>query len=167
VGRAAEHAKYQLHFPFEADCPESSPRHVGLSVELYDSPWQEYPMRSWFCSSACERAYLEDGDFRYEECNSCARQVCVRNPANGWQEHFRHHSGLGHACLRCYETEILENGQPRDDFEGDSISGGMFFSTGNQEAWDAGFQEFDPFVNYLISSRSDALMYNTHARILN
>jgi len=34
------------------------------------------------------------------------------------------HSELGEVCLRCYQDEILENGQPRSGFDGEAIGAG-------------------------------------------
>ena len=66
-------------------------------------------------------------------------------------------------CLRCYQDEILENGQPRSDFEGEEMGGGMFFSWGNREAKAAGFEEVEDFRDFYITNLASVLRYNSQA----
>jgi hypothetical protein len=127
---ASAHAG-QLHFDFVNYCYENEPRMPGVYAELFDTPWEDKGREAWFCGDECEHLYRFSGDFEYPECDSCGRAVCTQNPSNGWHVQYRDHSELGRICLRCYEREILENGQPRADFRGSSIEGGMFFSYGN------------------------------------
>ncbi|MBI4446884.1 MAG: hypothetical protein HY645_13385 [Acidobacteria bacterium] len=135
----------------------------GIFAELYDTPWQEQPRTAWFCSDACEEAYTSSGSFDYDWCDGCNRQICGQNPGNGWHVQFREHEELGYVCLRCYETEILENGQPRSDFEGSRIKGGMFFSHGNEEPKRTGFEEVSGFDDYFVATTQEAKKYNSHA----
>ena len=137
-------------------------RRGGLA-ELFDTPWDDKPRVVYFHSDECEDAYCRSGSFDYIQCESCSRLVCEQNPANGWHIQFRAHADLGYICLRCYETEILSNGQPRIDFEGHSIRGGMFFSRHNIEAVQAGFEEVAEFKNYLVQNSGSARRYNEHA----
>jgi hypothetical protein len=144
-------------------CPENSPKREGLYSELYDTPWQEQGRSVWFCSDECEQAYCFSGDFEYPTCEACQRQVCTQNPANGWHVQYRSHADLGEVCLRCYQEEILKNGQPRSDFEDEEIGGGMFFSWGNREAKAAGFEEVDPFRDFHVANLNSVRRYNSHA----
>lgn len=120
----------------------------------------------WFCSDECEQTYCFSGDFESPTCEACQRQVCTQNPANGWHTQYRSHSDRGEICLRCYQDEVLKNGQPRSDFEGDQIRGGMFFSSGNREALAAGFKEANEFQDFYVTGRADAGKYNRHALAL-
>ncbi len=135
----------------------------GLTAELYNTPWEKKPRNVWFCSEGCEESYCRSGSFDYVICTSCDREVCQQNPVNGWHVQFRNHEDLGYICLRCYEGEILKNGQPRSDFEGNQMKGGMFFSRGNLEAEDAGFEEVMGFRNYFVNGREHILKYNRTA----
>lgn len=138
------------------------PRHS--LVELYNTPWLEEGRLVYFHSEACEQSYCSSGSFDYIWCDGCDRQVCEQNPRNGWHLQFRHHAGMDtYLCLRCYQDEILENGQPREDFEGDRVKGGMFFSYGNAEPKDKGFEEVAGFENHFVSDRKAAQRYNNHA----
>lgn len=74
---------------------------------------------------------------------------------------FRDHADLGWICLRCYQNEILDNGQPRTDYEGSRIHGGMFFSYGNPESRARGFDAVDGFSDYFVNSRTAAERYNS------
>lgn len=135
----------------------------GLYAELFDTPWEKSPRMAWFCSDECEQAYCSSGEFDYLICEACARRVCEQNPHNGWHIQFRHNENLGYICVRCYQDEILKNGQPRADLESGSIYGGMFFSWGNTEPKDAGFQEVAGFRDYFVEGLESARKYNTHA----
>lgn len=139
---------------------------TGMTAELFGTPWDEKPRVVFFHSEECEEAYCRSGSFDYVDCESCGRLVCEQNPANGWHWQFRDHSEIGYVCLRCYEKEVLENGQPASDFVSGSIRGGMFFSSDNHEPTDAGFAEVPGFETYFISSEGDALRYNAYALAL-
>jgi hypothetical protein len=152
-----------MHFPFVESCPESYPRMPGLYAELFDTPWEQSPRTVWFCSDRCEESYCFSGDFEYSFCDCCGRKVCSQNPSNGWQVQYRSHRELGEVCLRCYEEEITKNGQPRSDFEGNQILGGMFFSWGNREPVAAGFDEVEGFSDCYITNHDSARRYNSHA----
>ncbi|MDA2912537.1 hypothetical protein MYX77_01005 [Acidobacteriia bacterium AH_259_A11_L15] len=136
---------------------------TSIFAELYDTPWEDKPREVFFHSDECEEVYCRSGSFDYTECETCDRQVCEQNPRNGWMLQFRKHTDLGYICLCCYQDEILKNGQPRSDFEGHTIDGGMFFSYGNTEAQDAGFEEVPEFIDYFIRSADDVRPYNQHA----
>jgi hypothetical protein len=141
----------------------------GRTVELYDTPWEDQPKLVFFHSDECEEAYIHADSFGYRDCESCGRTICQQHPGNGWQWQFREHEDLGETCLKCYQDEILENGQPRSDFESvphqpaGKIKGGMFFSWGNTEPKEAGFEEVDGFDNYFVQDRTHAVLYNERA----
>ena len=152
----------QLHFDFVNYCYENEPRMPGIFTELFDTPWDE-DREVWFCGDECEQLYRCSGDFEYPECDSCGRAVCTQNPANGWHVQYRDHSEIGLVCLRCYQDEILKNGQPRSDYMGKSICGGMFFSYGNLEPKKAGFSEVPGFSDFFICFPESASRYNAKA----
>ena len=137
-----------------------------MTYDLFDTPWKTAPRKTWFCSDECQEAYMSSGSFDYEACESCDRLVCQQNPANGWMWQFRTHATIGEVCLRCYEKEILENGQPRSDFENSRINGGMFFSYGNGEAHNADFWEVEGYENYFINDGESARRFNMKAMSL-
>ncbi len=132
-------------------------------ADLYPTPWKDEPSETHFCSEECEHAYLYAGDFQYRDCEACGRMVCQQNPANGWMCQFREHADLGDICLRCYETEILKNGQPRSDFEDAQIKGGMFFNGGNPEPKAKGFDTVDGFDHFYVTGADTARRYNSRA----
>lgn len=136
---------------------------IGSFAELYDTPWESSPRRVFFHSDECEEAYTRSGSFDYIDCEGCGRTVCEQNPRNGWMAQFRDHADLGYVCLKCYETEILENGQPRVDFQGNRIGGGMFFSGDNHEPLNTGFESVPDFTDYFVNSSEEAARYNRHA----
>lgn len=150
---------------YDADLRYHSPDplHDSRFAELYDTPWDKAASEVYFCSDDCEQAYCSSGSFDYAYCDGCERQVCEQNPSNGWMTQFRDQAELGRVCLRCYEKEILNNGQPREDFEGERIHGGMFFSRGNAEPAAVGFQEVAGFDNYFVPSSVGAARYNSVA----
>lgn len=156
------HIQRQIHM-WPCNLVEEDYQLKGAFAELYDTPWDEAPRVVWFCSDECEHAYCSSGEFDYVACRACARRVCEQNPRNGWHIQFRDHENLGHVCLRCYQDEILENGQPRSDFESESIRGGMFFSWGNTEPKDAGFLDVVRFKDYFVEGPESARKYNAHA----
>ncbi len=159
------HRKEQPHLYGPAACGFLQRKFYdrGMRAELYDTPWDKAPRNVWFCSDECEEAYTRSGSFDYASCEGCGRDVCQQNPSNGWMWQFRTHADLGEICLRCYEKEILGNGQPRSDFENSRINGGMFFSYGNGEAHNAGFWEVDGYENYFINDSESAHRFNMKA----
>jgi|GEM_PF-3012599 len=156
------HRREQMHFwPCAFLTRKYYP--IGFFADLYDTPWESTPRRVFFHSDECEEAYTRSGSFDYIDCDGCRRTVCEQNPANGWHVQFRDHVDLGYICLRCYEKEILGNGQPRSDFEGSRIRGGMFFSSGNSEPRQNGFDEVSGFTDYFVDGAERARHYNEHA----
>lgn len=156
------HEAEQLHF-WPCDFLERRYYALGVTRGLYDTPWEDKPKLKFFHSDECEESYIHPGDFNFIDCEGCGRTICEQNPANGWHVQFRDHADLGYVCLKCYEAEILENGQPRSDFETSKIGGGMFLSWNNTEARDAGFEDVDGFRNYFASGREHARQFNQKA----
>lgn len=136
---------------------------IGVMRELYDTPWDDQPKTRFFHSDECEEAYTKSGSFDYVDCEGCGRTVCEQNTRNGWMVQFKDHADLGYVCLRCYEEEILKNGQSRSDFEGTRIKGGMFFSSDNREPKGKGFEEVSEFKDYFVNGPETAKPYNKHA----
>lgn len=157
------HAKEQLHLFGTCAFLERDFWPRGSFYTLYDTPWDKEGREVFFHSDECQEGYMRSGSFDYTECEGCGRYVCEQNPANGWHYQFRRHEDLGFVCLQCYETEVLENGQPRSDFEGSGIKGGMFFSKWNTEPIDAGFEEVEEFKYYFVRDKREARRYNDHA----
>ena len=160
IRRALAH-RVQLHFSFAEDCPRFH-ADAGYLQKLYETPWEEEGDQHWFCSEECTAAYL----LLYEECGSCERVIRDVHPRSLRQSQFRDHVRYGGMCLQCYEGEILTNGQPREDFEGDTIRGGMFFSWCNPEPRQARFSPVDGFADYYVSDRLVVRLYNSRARRL-
>lgn len=132
----------------------------SIVLDLYNSPWDDEPYAGQFCSSQCHDEYSEP----FTQCQTCRRTICEH--VKGLHANFRSHTRLGHACLRCYEREVLTCGQPREDYETDVIRGGMFFNHANPEPKNAGYTEVNGFKNYLVKSHQDANTYNEKAREL-
>lgn len=156
------HAEEQMHM-WPCDFLLTGFDDHAVVSELYPTPWVDKPKEAWFCSEQCETDYLYTGDFQYRQCGECSRMVCQQNPSNGWMWQFREHAELGDICLRCYESEILRNGQPRCDFESDHIGGGMFFNGGNPEPKAKGFREVPGFRNFYVTGSDTARRYNAEA----
>ena len=161
--RQERHARQQLHL-WPCSFLTRSFYRQGYVHELYDTPWEAQPHEVYLHSDECEQAYIHADSFGYRECEVCERTICQQHPGNGWHWQFREHAELGEICLRCYEQEILENGQPRKDFEtAGRITGGMFFSGDNHEPRNAGFEEVDGFSNYFVPDDRAASRYNARA----
>lgn len=129
---------------------------------VYHTPWEDNPHEIRFCSENCEEEYLHSGDFSYFYCEGCNREVCEQNPRNGWMIQYRITNDSEQVCLRCYEEDILKNGQPDEDYEGDKINGGMFFSYGNLEPLRADYETL--LEDFFIGSSQAAAEYNKMAR---
>lgn len=140
-------------------CDEHINDHDGVTITIYDTPWEDagnlVTIHNDCYNEMCEPGYT---DFFYQTCDRCDRLICYRYPSNGWHIQFRVDE-WGTCCLRCYMNEILHSGQPEDDFDGDVIRGGMFFS--GYELEEAGFEEVAAFY---IMGHSCAERYNALAR---
>jgi hypothetical protein len=137
------------------------PRHHEM--KLYDTPWEKAPRLAFFHDDECAEPYIHADSFGYRDCESCGRTICQQHPGNGWQWQFREHEDLGEICLKCYQDEILENGQPASDFHGNKIKGGMFFSTFNPEPPEAGLQPIHGFDHFFVNDGRSAEPYNITA----
>lgn len=127
-----------------------------ISGEYYDSPFDNSGKEEYFCSEECRDSYENEGDFHYELCDGCYRYVCIKNPRNGWHEHFRYVNDYStHYCLRCYEEHLLENGISKEDLEEGKLPG-MFFNYGNPELLEKGWKVVDGFNYYFINSQASA-----------
>jgi hypothetical protein len=120
------------------------------SEEVYYRPFDEESHILYFCSEECLDRMTDSSwsDFRYFWCNECNRWVCEQNPSNGWHGQYRE-LDCELVCLKCYEEIILNNGISREKFEEGKLHG-MFLSTDNSEAREAGFKEVDGFVDYRV-----------------
>ena len=140
-------------------------------LELYDTPWEDKATTEYVHKHLPTRLkkhhylkYVEScgdllfdggwGDFRYFTCPDCDRTICEQNPANGWHIQYRRVDDE-QICLRCFEKTILANGIPREDFEAGKLTG-MFFSTGNSEPLEAGYQVVEGFDDKRIASEQGA-----------
>lgn len=103
--------------------------------------------------TVCEDCESE-GNFWCQECNRLVSESCGHN-----LQYRIVNQEL--TCLKCYEEQILKEGQDEEDFEGEGISGGMFFSYGNEELIKAGFTHFRDFF---ITGKDSAKEYNNLAR---
>lgn len=129
---------------YQEMCENCGVKQARQSMEAYDTPWDEEPHRWYFCSDNCEQENMfERGEYDFFYCCECDRCICKQNPSHGWHGQYREVDN-GMICLKCYEEVILREGIPRYKFENGVIAG-MFFSTGNTEALDAGWEEVDTF----------------------
>ena len=127
----------------------------SIDLEVWDRPFDESSRtitlhhdptysRYGVCS---ERIYDGSwGDFRYFECSGCNRIVCEQNPSNGWHTQYRIIDEYDQICLKCYSEHVLEYGIDRESVENGQLSG-MFFSHGNPEPREAGYEPLgDRFI---------------------
>ena len=125
-------------------------RRMVSSGEHYATPWDKIPEEPrWYCSQEhMDESMFESGSFDYFICEGCCRIICEQNPKQGHHVQYRVVDSEP-ICLSCYEEMILRDGQPLSDFLDDDgkpqpkIIGGMFFSTGNPEPKEAGYEELD------------------------
>lgn len=99
---------------------------VCVGADLYDTPWDEKPEVRHFCSYMCVDSFTRENgdDFAYVMCNGCHREICQQNPSNGWHYQFRDDEESGEQiCLKCYQTDIMNHGQPREKLEGSTVPG--------------------------------------------
>ena len=122
--------------------------------EAWDKPFDEHPTDKYFCTDECGDSYMYRDPWAYQRCGECERDVCYQNPDNGWHVQFRDYAGE-EVCLKCYEGIVLENGMERDKLEAGQIPG-MFFSHGNPEALEAGYEEVEDFSNFFIDNKHKA-----------
>lgn len=117
----------------------------------YETPWDEEETVKLFCSEDCADIYLYDGDFSYFWCHECEREICGQHPRNGWHIQYRTYDDE-QVCLSCYQDLIFENGVEREKLEDGQIPG-MFFSCGNLEPKEAGYEEVPGFTDYFANTQ--------------
>lgn len=153
--RAARIAHYvkdrRARVPLECWSCEKNLGRKNFYYDVYDSPFEKTPVkRLYVCSEECDDYFRDTNyDFAYRECEWCNRYICERNPSNGWHEHFRQVEDYFRVCLSCFEEHLLTNGAPREKFERHALTG-MFFSYGNTEAIEAGYEPVEGFEDYFV-----------------
>ena len=148
-------------------CEKRATSKNAVKMDLYDTPWDDVPRKVWVHNDNAEKLnhygetcidLLYDtswADFRYFDCVECGRTICEQNPANGWHSQVRYDECDEPICLRCYEQEILANGVPAEKFEKGALSG-MFFSYGNKELAEAGYELIPEVDDRHIACQSDS-----------
>jgi hypothetical protein len=126
---------------------------VHISNLYFDTPWDECGEVRYFCSHECQENYERSGDFDFFYCQYCDRMICEQNPSNGWHVQYRwlHDEQI---CLKCYEEYILEEGIDIEHFINGEIPG-MFFSYGNTEPKEKGYEEVEGYTNFFIRTDKD------------
>lgn len=129
--------------------------------DLYDHPSWKEPREAKFCDEECVEEFHNSHDpFSYVYCDGCDRYICRSNPGNGYQGHFRHVNDEL-VCDSCYESSILKNGQPREDFKESRFVGGYDFWPNDLK--NNGYHIVDNWVNRKCNSRNDAEEFNRDA----
>jgi hypothetical protein len=144
------------------ECEERIPSGVlgEYTQELYDRPSDKNCWVAQFCSDdCCEKFHDSTYEFSYWLCDDCERYICQRSPSNGYIGHF--HFGEELICNACYEQSILENGQPREDFEQSRFGGGSEFYV--QDILDNGYEPVEKWNGVRCSSGKDAEAFNADA----
>lgn len=122
----------------------------------YDTPWDKDPKALKFCSDDCADIYMYEEPWAYFWCQQCDREITEQNPMNGWMVQYRTVDDE-QICLSCYQDKILEEGL---EFEKVKIERGeipgMFFSYGNLEALNSGYEDLPEFKNYFINTQERA-----------
>ena len=138
--------------------------------QLYSTPWDKKPNIACFCNDECEQAYTDEGDFSYQTCSTCGRDICVRNPSNGYLYQFRDADSDGdhEICLQCYQNRYIKSGLSLDEINADKIPG-IFFDT--DALLDAGYVKQESRIKVHSGNVSEvrdiALQYvNQDAKVL-
>lgn len=132
---------------FCSNCGEPLPQvEDRIALDTFDSPYDDKPCISVFCSEECREEYLELGDFSYFYCSECGRLICEQHPNNGWHIQYRV-VGCEQVCLQCYCEDKLENGLSAEELE-DGIPG-LFLDKEDyeQKGWRPVSGFTDVFVN--------------------
>jgi hypothetical protein len=128
---------------------------------VYDTPWDDEETEKPFCSEECADIYLYEEPYAYFWCGRCEREICEQHPGNGWHIQYREYDGET-VCLRCYQEAILEDGVEREKLEAGQIPG-MFFSWGNSEAKQAGYEEVPGFTDFYIHDEESRKAFRDRA----
>ena len=138
-----------------------------FEAELWDCPKSLSSWTARFCSEDCQNSFMNEAEFCYPCCDRCERNVCLRNPGNGYDMQFttlrvdEDEDEDMYVCDACYEEVVLEHGQVLRDFEDDSIHGtGMYCNMADMADW--GYIPHRRYpINYPIN---DAAAHNAMAR---
>ena len=101
-------------------------KEMAYMPEFYSRPFDKSPAELYFVSyftAECYKGSIYSIDFGYYHCDSCERDVCGQNPANGWHSQVHIHDGWVE-CNKCYEERTLRDGI-NEDFD-DNIPGQFF-----------------------------------------
>lgn len=103
-------------------------------LKIYDDPWALEPrviavhdQNDDDRYGSCLDKMSDTGwaDFRYFLCEHCNRLIISQCPDNGWRS-YQHVTESGEViCVKCYQDDVLANGNRREDFE-DSVPGDFF-----------------------------------------
>jgi hypothetical protein len=141
-------------------CNEPVTPKTGFKLEILESPFSKESQTIWLhsdkkhgnehgelCADMAFDSYYDN--FHLFTCSQCQRVIYNKNPHNGWHSQMRFTEDGEEICLKCYESDLLENGIPAEKLESGSLPG-MFFSKGNPEPLEAGYQEVSGFDNYFV-----------------
>jgi len=125
-------------------CGTEIPKQFAIESDLYDTPWDNSTDGDYFCSLFCrECTYgnIYSKDFNYFHCEICGRNICEQNPSNGWHSQIRRDGDIP-VCLKCYEENRIENGEPYDTLKDIKETGvpGMFYN--EHELKEHGYVEY-------------------------
>ncbi len=128
----------------------------GIFIELYDDPFAIEPRivklhnRNDQGGGTCLDKLTDTGwaDFRYFTCDCCGRLVARQCGYNGWRSYVKI-VGDEERCIKCYQEDRLENGEPREAFDDGRIPGD-FYSEADLE--DHGWEPVGSLQNYYINS---------------
>lgn len=118
---------------------------------LYDTPWSSEPREEYFSSQFaydCNYGRVYSKDFAYFHCEECYRDICEQNPSNGWTVQYRLRDDCYQICLKCYEEDILSNGEDVDSMLRNKTIKGSNFS--NKELLDTGYAIEPTLYNVLV-----------------
>jgi len=139
-------------------------------LHIYDDPWATEPSlvkvhsaNESNCGTRLDK--LTDtswADFRYFTCETCERLIISQCPYNGWRS-YRHITENGaEICAKCYQDDILKNGQPSGAF--DNRIPGDFFETGAIVR--AGYEIVPGFNNVFINNAASLKRFCDKAKSL-
>lgn len=129
----------------------------------YETPWDAEPAIKYFCSDDCGDTYMYEEPWAYFWCNGCDREISEQHPQNGWHIQYRTVDDE-QICLKCYRERLLDEGLEfeREKLEDGQLPG-MFFSYGNLEAKEAGYEEVPGFTDYHVNSGERAETFRKKA----
>jgi hypothetical protein len=131
---------------------EFDERFAGKTVEIFESPFDDKGHLYHVCGDDDCYTTVDENTFW---CSYCGRQV---NESNGMMKQYRFNECDDQICLKCYEEDVIENGQPREDFEGVNVKG-MFAPAVEKN----GYSPVEEFQNYFINDEQSIKTYNKKA----